>query len=93
MKQNETSKPCRDHEIDRAFGSRDTSRVAIQPEDGIVALAECSEIISVLECVLSWSIVRFLCIDLYVVVWKHITPDQVLPCMKKKYSKDKKIYE
>ena len=41
MKQNETSKPCRDHEIDRAFGSRDTSRVAIQPEDGIVALAEC----------------------------------------------------
>ena len=40
MKQNETSKPCRDHEIDRAFGSRDTSRVAIQPEDGIVALAE-----------------------------------------------------
>ena len=42
MKQNETSKPCRDHEIDRAFGSRDTSRVAIQPEDGIVALAECA---------------------------------------------------
>ena len=42
MKQNETSKPCRDHEIDRAFGSRDTSRVAIQPEDGIVALAECN---------------------------------------------------
>ena len=40
MQQNETSKPCRDHEIDRAFGSRDTSRVAIQPEDGIVALAE-----------------------------------------------------
>ena len=26
---------------DRAIGSRDTSRVAIQPEDGIVALAEC----------------------------------------------------
>ena len=26
---------------DRAVGSRDTSRVAIQPEDGIVALAEC----------------------------------------------------
>ena len=41
MQQNETSKPCRDHEIDRAFGSRDTSRVAIQLEDGIVALAEC----------------------------------------------------
>ena len=41
MKQNETSKTCRDYYSDRAIACRDTSRVAMQPEDGIAALAEC----------------------------------------------------